>query len=86
MPDSQKHLKAFKEGIHRARLIRQDLRETLTEYHPEKVRGLNKAYIDTIKQVIKQGNLFLDKTDNFELGLKIAITIENYQAFLSALD
>ena len=59
--------------------------KTLTEYHPEKVRGLNKAYIDTIKQVIKQGNLFLDKTDNFELGLKIAITIENYQAFLSTL-
>ena len=82
---ANKHLKAFKEGIQRARLIRQDLRKTLTEYHPEKVRGLNKAYIDTIKQVIKQGNLFLDKTDNFELGLKIAITIENYQAFLSTL-
>jgi|TARA_R110000824_G_scaffold349395_1_gene536269 hypothetical protein len=85
MSDSYKHLKAFKEGIQRARLIRQDLRKTLTEYRPEKVRGLNNAYISTIKEVIKQGNLFLDKTDNFELGLKVAITMENYQAFLSTL-
>jgi hypothetical protein len=86
MSNSRKHLKAFKEGIQRARLIRQDLRKTLTEYYPEKVRGLNKAYISTIKEVIKQGNLFLDKSDNLELGLKVAITIENYQAFLSGLD
>ena len=45
------HFKAFKEGISRARLIRLDLRETLTEYEPKKVRGLNKAYIETIKEV-----------------------------------
>ena len=85
MSNSLNHLKAFREGIQRARVIREDLKKTLTEYEPEKVRGLNKAYIGTIKEVIKQGNLFLDKTDNFELGFKIAITIENYQDFLSTL-
>ena len=80
------HFKAFKEGISRARLIRLDLRETLTEYEPKKVRGLNKAYIETIKEVVRQGEFFLDKSDDFALGLKIAITIENYRAFLSTLD
>ncbi len=85
MPKANDHFKAFKEGISRARLIRLDLRKTLTEYEPEKVRGLNKAYIETIKEVIRQGELYLDHTEDFPLGLKIAITIENYKAFLSTL-
>jgi len=86
MPDAKTHFKAFKEGISRARLIKRDLRKTLTEYEPEKVRGLNKAYIETIKEIIRQGELFLDKSTNFKVGLKIAVTIENYKAFLSTLD
>lgn len=85
MSKSLKHLLAFREGIQRARLIREDLKKTLTEYEPEKVRGLNKAYISTIKEVIKQGNLFVDKTNNFDLGLKIVVIVENYKAFLSTL-
>lgn len=79
------HYNLFKEGISRARLIRADLKETLTEYEPQKVRGLNKAYIDTIKEVIRQGEYYLDKSNDFKLGLKISITIENYKAFLSTL-
>ena len=79
------HYKSFREGISRARLIRRDLRKTLTEYEPQKVRGLNKAYIETIKEVIRQGEFYLDKGEDFSLGLKIAITIENYKAFLSTL-
>jgi hypothetical protein len=85
MPKSLKHLSAFREGIQRARLIREDLKKTLTEYEPEKVRGLNKAYISTIKEAIRQGNLFVDKTNNFDLGLKVIVAIENFKAFLSAL-
>jgi hypothetical protein len=85
MPDANDHYNSFKEGISRARLIRRDLRETLTEYEPQKVRGLNKAYIETIKEVIRQGEFYLDKGEDFGLGLKIAITIENYKAFLSTL-
>ena len=85
MPDATDHYKSFKEGISRARLIRRDLKETLTEYNPEKVRGLNKAYIETIKEIIRQGEHYLDKSENFVVGLKIAITIENYKAFLSTL-
>ena len=82
---SHRHYKALKEGIDRARLIKLDLKKTLTEYEPEKVRGLNKAYIDTIKEVIRQGEHYLDKSDNLEVGLKVAISIENYRAFLSSL-
>ena len=82
---SHRHYKALKEGTDRARLIKRDLKKTLTEYEPEKVRGLNKAYIDTIKEVIRQGEHYLDKSDNLEIGLKVAITIENYRAFLSSL-
>ena len=49
-----KHYKAVHEGIVRARLIRRDLKNHPTEYYPEKVRGLNKAYISTVKEIIKQ--------------------------------
>ena len=85
MPDADDHYESFKEGISRARLIRRDLRKTLTEYEPQRVRGLNKAYIETIKEVIRQGEFYLDKTEDFSLGLKISVTIENYKAFLSTL-
>ena len=85
MSDAKKHYKLFKEGILRAHLIREDLKNTLTEYEPQKVRGLNKAYIATIKEVIRQGEKFLDLSTNFSAGLKIAVTIENYRAFFSTL-
>ena len=85
MPDSRDHYKAFKEGISRARLIRCDLQNTLTEYEPQKVRGLNKAYIATVKEIIRQGEFFLDKSEDFKVGLRVAVTIENYRAFLSTL-
>ena len=85
MKNADNHYNSIKEGINRARLIRKDLQNTLTEYEPEKVRGLNKAYIATIKEIIRQGELFLDKSEDFELGLKVATTIENYKAFLSTL-
>ena len=84
---TEKHFKAFREGIKRARLIREDLKKTLTEYNPKKVRGLNKAYIETIKQVITHGELYLDyERKNLQRGIKVAITIENYRAFLSSLE
>tara|TARA_Y100000310_G_C19979573_1_gene489145 strand:- start:154 stop:423 length:270 start_codon:yes stop_codon:yes gene_type:complete len=85
MEDAEYHRKAIEEGIMRATFIRQDLAKTFTEYEPKKVRGLNKAYIETIKEVVKQGELFLDKTDDIELGVRIAQIIENYRAFLSTL-
>ena len=85
MQNAKSHYKSIREGIKRASLIRQDLAKTITEYEPEKIRGLNKAYIDTIKEVIRQGELFLDKTESLELGLKVGQIIENYQAFLSTL-
>jgi len=84
-PNATTHFKAFKEGIERARLIRRDLKKTLTEYEPEKVRGLNKAYIETIKETIRQGEFYLDTTHDFKLGLRVAVTIENYKAFLTTL-
>ena len=80
-----KHYKAFEEGINRASLIRKDLLNHPTEYYPEKVRGLNKAYIATIKEIMRQGEKFLDSSDDFHLGLQVASTIENYRAFLSTL-
>ena len=85
MQNAESHYEAIKEGIVRARLIRQDLVETLTEYYPEKVRGLNKAYIETIREIIRQGEFFLDKTHDLMLGLKVGVMIENYRALLSAL-
>tara|TARA_B110001454_G_C12608606_1_gene387698 strand:- start:195 stop:503 length:309 start_codon:yes stop_codon:yes gene_type:complete len=86
MEGADSHYKAYKEGIMRASLIRKDLSAHPTEYFPEKVRGLNEAYILTVKEIIRQGELFLDKTDRLMLGLKVASTIENYRALLSFLD
>jgi hypothetical protein len=85
MPDAENHHKAFRECITRATLIRKDLAKHPTEYFPEKVRGLLKAYFATIKETIKQGELYLDKTDDFELGLEVAVTIENYKALIIKL-
>ena len=85
MKDADYHYKAYREGIHRASLIRKDLSAHPTEYFPEKVRTLNKTYILTVREIIKQGELFLDKTNKLMLGLKVATAIENYRAFLSGL-
>ena len=79
------HLDLFKEGIHRAKLIREDLKLSLIEQDLKKIKGLNKSYIDMVKETIRQGEYFLDKSNDFKLGLKVAITIENYRAFLSTL-
>jgi hypothetical protein len=85
MESESGHLKAYQEGIVRARLIRKDLKNHPTEYYPEKVRGLNKAYIQTVKEIIHQGESYLDKTEDFETGLEVAMAIENYRAFLVTL-
>jgi hypothetical protein len=77
--------RAYKEGIHRASLIRKDLEEHPTEYYPEKVRGLLKAYFSTIKEVINQGEKYLDITTNFEVGLEVGMAIENYRALIIKL-
>lgn len=80
------HYKAVHEGINRARLIRKDLKNTLTEYYPEKVRGLNRAYIDTVKEIIRQGDMYIDMDDDFNKGLEVAMIVENYKAFLSTIN
>jgi len=85
MESAGKHFKAYQEGIVRARLIRKDLKNHPTEYYPEKVRGLNKAYIETVKEIIRQGEAYLDKTQDLEAGLEVAMAIENYKAFLTTL-
>ena len=79
------HYKAMREGILRATLIRKDLALSSTEYFPEKVRGLNKAYIRTIREIIRQGDFYLDKDPDFWLGLEVVQIVENYKAFLSTL-
>ena len=80
MSKAEEHYKAVEEGILRARLIKQDLSDHPTEYYPEKVRGLVKAYIDTTKQVIQEGEKFIDTSEDFERGLEVAQIIENYRA------
>jgi hypothetical protein len=80
MSKAEEHYKAVQEGILRARLIKQDLHEHPTEYYPKKVRGLVKAYIDTTKQVIQEGEKFIDTSEDFERGLEVAQIIENYRA------
>jgi hypothetical protein len=80
MSKGDKHYKAMQEGILRAKLIKQDLHKHPTEHYPEKVRGLVKAYIDTTKQVIREGEKFIDTSENFERGLEVAQIIENYRA------
>ena len=82
----QLHYDAIQEGIIRARLIRKDLKRHPTEYYPEKVRGLNKAYISTIKEIIRQGDLYIDLCEDILLGLEISVTIENYRSFLYTLN
>ena len=82
---ARQHLKAFNEGIRRATLIKRDLAKHPTEYFPEKVRGLNAAYLATVKEIMRQGELYLDTTSDLEEGMRVAITIENYRGMLSAL-
>ena len=38
-----------------------------------------------VKEIIRQGEYFLDKSNDFKVGLRVAITIENLKAFLSAI-
>ena len=78
--------KAFLEGITRARLIRKDLENHPTEYYPEKVRGLNKAYLGTVKEIIRKGEDCLDEDIDFDKGMEIATIIENYRAFLLTIE
>jgi len=85
MLSARDHFNLFKEGIHRAKLIREDLKLSLIEQDLKKIKGLNKSYVDMLKETIRQGEYYLDKSNNFKLGLKVAITIENYRAFLSTL-
>jgi hypothetical protein len=84
--DPEDHYKAVQEGITRARLIRKDLENHPTEYYPEKVRGLNKAYISTVKEIIKRGDMYIDSNVDFWRGMEIAQIVENYRAFLSTLN
>ena len=77
--------KAYKEGIIRASHIRRDLNKYETEYHPEKVRGLCKAYIKTAQEIIRKGEKYLDISNNFEIGMEVAMAIENYRALISKL-
>ena len=86
MSNAIDHYNAVQEGIVRARLIRKDLKKFLTEYYPEKVRVLTRTYIQTIKEIVRQGEIFIDKTEDFELGLEVVQIIENYKAFLSTLN
>lgn len=81
----EEYHEAMQEAIFRSSVIRRELEKHPTEYYPEKVRALNMSYIATAREIIKQGNLFLDKSENFDLGLKVAQTVENYRALLSTL-
>ena len=84
--NSTDHLAAFNEGIHRCRLIKNDLRETLTEYYPEKVRTLNVTYIATAKQIISHGEEYLSMIDTCtDEDIRTAITVDNYRAMLCSL-
>jgi hypothetical protein len=85
MSKEQEIYKAYQEGVVRASLIRRDLNKYTTEYYPEKVRGLLKAYFATIKEVIKQGEKYLDITTDFEAGLEVGMAIENYRALILKL-
>jgi len=84
--DPDGHYKAVQEGITRARLIRKDLEKHPTEYYPEKVRGLNKAYISTVREIIRQGDMYIDSNVDFWRGMEVAQIVENYRAFLSTLN
>ena len=83
--NADEHHEAMQEGIFRASLIKKDLEKYNTEYYPQKVRALIKAYIETVREIIRQGEGFLDKSENFELGLKVAQITQNYKAFLSTI-
>ena len=89
---SNDYYKAVQEGITRASLIRKDLDKHETEYYPEKVRLLNKTYISTVKEIIRQGELYIKSLGlwtNPEQALKrleVEQVVENYRAFLSTLE
>jgi len=84
--NDKEHHDRFQEGILQASFIRQELAEHLTEYYPEKVRELNKSYIAVAKEIIRHGEFFLDKSGDFELGLKVATIVEGYKNLLRQID
>lgn len=80
------HLSFFEEGIKRATLIKRDLQKHPTEYFPQKVRLLNKIYIETVKQIIYHGEEYLKKTKTCtDEDIRIAITVDNYRSMLISL-
>jgi hypothetical protein len=84
--ETRDQYKAILEGINRARLIRNDLKKYQTEYYPEKVRGLNKAYIATVREIIRCGDIYVDANVDFWRGMEVVQIVENYRAFLSTLN
>ena len=76
---------AYKEGIVRASHIRRDLNKYTTEYYPEKVRGLCKAYIKTAQEIIRKGEEYLDISNNFEILLFIRSIIKGASEYVKIL-
>ena len=81
MPSSIDHLNLFKEGIHRANLIREDLKLSLIEQDFKKIKGLNKSYVDMLKETIRQGEYYLDKSNNFKTRSKSSNNYRKLQSF-----
>ena len=73
-----KHYQAVQEGIIKARLIRQELKHHPTEYYPEKVRKLVNKYITIVREIIRQGALYLDANEDWDLGQDVIQIVESY--------
>lgn len=82
-------MKAYKnmqECIRRASYIRTEIRKTSKIKEKKKYESLNLYYIQTIEELIRQGDQFLDSSEDLDLGLEVIQVIENYSCLLSMLN
>jgi len=77
--------KNMQESLQRAQYIRGEIRKANKITEKKKYESLHFYYIETIKEIIRQGDRFLDTSDNLDVGLEVIQIIENYNCILSML-
>lgn len=76
----------MQESLDRAAYIRKEIKKTDKSKDCKKYESLHFYYIETIKEAIRQGDIFLDQTENIDLGMQVIDTMEIYTNLLAVLN
>ena len=84
-----KHLKAFKEAIARAKMIKKDLDQinyNIGSFSYRQQRDLAEtAYIQTLQQIIDEGEKYLSLNVEADESIRVAIDMNKHQEILENL-